>query len=686
MSYDTILAKSPSIIYRPGGVAGGLVVTTWAEVQAFIALREGAVVVYVDDSIVSPALVPGATGVTECFGRVEIRPYAIDPNAVTVLQIEPGATLQNLTTVSALELRCNAQSLVPSLAWTVTSGGGVLNINQAALSNAATATEPIIFIAAGKQVTLFVNSLSFIIGRAPAVPLVNVSDPTALLLVLGLNGSTFTAGYAEGPGTVRLEYDNVTGNSFSPVAGVPPPLPLLTGPYVADNLDSTFPSPGPWSQAAFFIDPANSTGLAADDNSGADALHPVLSYNFGVAQKWGTYSPMLRQNTTLTWLSSQPANDADPVVFTPIMVGAVATIQGTLGPAQEVHTGALAGVVPKNRATKQLLQADLGFAATPGQIVHNTTAGKDSWAFVYKNVSGTVFAITQPLTGAPTPIDETTIPSEVDTWANGDTFVLYAPVGINLVRAGADVTAEYVAPNFPMPIQLRTLTAFSSNGDENSETYIGTDVAQTLVNYTSAVVDESVFNDFLDIWWNCFCGADVFAATGSNMESFFWGGAIVSSFGTNAAFCFDLDAIIGGTSHANIEFTRFESASSLPNQGIFYIDTGMDVRLGGNQGFRAVDGLLGLSGPWGPGTIGVTGMSRIFYNPAAGGGVLTFGNIGSIQINQQSSVVSFDPTSGLWSTLIPLTAANLDLPFASGGFGGLAINVGGGSLTNQAGS
>ena len=54
MSYDTILAKSRSIIFRPGGVSGGLVVTTWAEVQTFNALRQGAIVLYVDDSIVRP--------------------------------------------------------------------------------------------------------------------------------------------------------------------------------------------------------------------------------------------------------------------------------------------------------------------------------------------------------------------------------------------------------------------------------------------------------------------------------------------------------------------------------------------------------------------------------------------------------------------------------------------------------
>lgn len=45
MSNLNILAKSPSIIYRPGGAPGGLVVTSWAQVQKFVAARQGAVTV-----------------------------------------------------------------------------------------------------------------------------------------------------------------------------------------------------------------------------------------------------------------------------------------------------------------------------------------------------------------------------------------------------------------------------------------------------------------------------------------------------------------------------------------------------------------------------------------------------------------------------------------------------------------
>src|SRR5271163_83806 len=96
-----------AIIYQPGGVSAGDTVATWAEVQTFIAATHGKCVVYVDDSITSPAPVPGTSGITECFGRVTVQPYKVDSIIFTVLEVEDGATLSNLYEVIDLELRLN---------------------------------------------------------------------------------------------------------------------------------------------------------------------------------------------------------------------------------------------------------------------------------------------------------------------------------------------------------------------------------------------------------------------------------------------------------------------------------------------------------------------------------------------------------------------------------------------------
>src|SRR5208282_4499219 len=119
----------------------------------------------------------------------------------------------------------------------------------------------------------------------------------------------------------------------------------------------------------------------------------------------------------------------------------VATIQAPPGAAQQIFTGTLGAVTPKNRATQQLLNADLGFAAPVGTLIQNTTAGKSSYAYVYANVTGTVFALTQPLNPATLPITEVVVPTEIDTWAAGDSFVAFAPIGVNLAKI-APIVAE----------------------------------------------------------------------------------------------------------------------------------------------------------------------------------------------------------------------------------------------------
>ena len=50
-------------------------------------------VVYIDDSVVSPAVIPGTSGVTNCFGRTEFRPYRQDGENFTSLTVADGATL-----------------------------------------------------------------------------------------------------------------------------------------------------------------------------------------------------------------------------------------------------------------------------------------------------------------------------------------------------------------------------------------------------------------------------------------------------------------------------------------------------------------------------------------------------------------------------------------------------------------
>jgi hypothetical protein len=86
------------IIYRPGGVAEGNVFTTWPQIITALNATNGATTVYVDSSIVSPAVVP--PGTYEGFGCAKLAPYNWRVNPMTlvgtdfdVLFISDGATL-----------------------------------------------------------------------------------------------------------------------------------------------------------------------------------------------------------------------------------------------------------------------------------------------------------------------------------------------------------------------------------------------------------------------------------------------------------------------------------------------------------------------------------------------------------------------------------------------------------------
>ena len=233
MSYDTLLAKSQSIIFQPGGVAGGLVVTTWAQVQEFIAFRDGTVTVLVDDSL-APALVPAASATTECDGRVEV---SAATGLSATLTIQDGATLVNLAKVTnGLTLMCQAQT-TPSLTFTE-AGTQRFEID----SDGAVAVDPIattapITVQAAKQLVVHVDHGSA--NATPAVALVSIAA-TGTLSVFLYNGSTLSDNFATGPATANLNlvYDATSASKFA-LQGVPPVVATFVGTYTTVNQDTT---------------------------------------------------------------------------------------------------------------------------------------------------------------------------------------------------------------------------------------------------------------------------------------------------------------------------------------------------------------------------------------------------------------------------------------------------------------
>jgi len=134
--------------------------------------------------------------------------------------------------------------------------------------------------------------------------------------------------------------------------------------------------PSAWTVPAWWVDPGNASGCASDNNTGTSAtcaaggVGPLLTFGAIVA-RWGTLEPVLYQNTTITFLSSQTSN-ADPVILRPYLAGAYLIVQGVIGASQQVATGTLSGVTAKNQATNTLFSATLnGF--TTAYSLNGTT-------------------------------------------------------------------------------------------------------------------------------------------------------------------------------------------------------------------------------------------------------------------------------------------------------------------------
>lgn len=448
------------------------------------------------------------------------------------------------------------------------------------------------------------------------------------------------------------------------------------GPIILEVIDGLVPNPDKWTQAAFFVDPANSTGHASDDNDGLTPLTPVLTYSIGiVANKWGTVSPTLAQHTVITWLSSwAPALQPDPVICEPVMQGAVLQLVGTL---VGVAAGAFVAVTPKARATGQLLDVDLGTGALPGDLVVNTTAGKASVATVYKNVAGTNFAMTQPQTPAPVgPIDSTTPMAEVDTWAPGDTFRIFRQPTVNLVSCNP-VPAGFIAPNFPNPLQLLHIHAISADGipaDDNVYLANAMTVAECFFESTVCVTEAA--DDTNTLLYGCFVTQALIDAAGSSI-GVMNGGALFSAFSTSQIpYTIGNDAILDASVGSIIINQTGGGNAFLTN-----------VYLAGTVLFGAPVNVIGAQ-LWGPGTIDVIGTARMFYGGSAGAAVATFLNLGGLLINGQNRAMAFQPTDpATWHyrAAASLTPTNLDTGFPSAnGYNGTAWNPGGGAITNQA--
>lgn len=225
-----------------------------------------------------------------------------------------------------------------------------------------------------------------------------------------------------------------------------------------------------YAATTIFIDPA----AGSDDNAGTTTGAPLKTYAEAV-RRWGGDTMTIPGDLTITWKSSH-TDGTDPVIMNLRSAGGGRVVHTSTGPTTVTAGVILAGVTAKNRAagTNSPLIANLGATGAVGQMVINTTAGKSSRAFVMKDLGGHSFVLSQPMapqtaSSLPTP------PTEVDTWANGDTVTLAAPIRVNFVELSA-VIIDANNPTFNNSLTIFNVNGFDPLGPGNNAVYISQNV------------------------------------------------------------------------------------------------------------------------------------------------------------------------------------------------------------------
>lgn len=420
--------------------------------------------------------------------------------------------------------------------------------------------------------------------------------------------------------------------------------------------------PSSWTVPAWVIDPVN-----GNDNNTCVTNGSACKTYAEVAARWGTYSPRLRQNTTLTWLTSQPDN-TDPVYFTPYVENdSLVQIIGTL---TQVASVSLASVTAKNRNAPQLLQADLGASGAADQFLINTTTGGRAW--VYKVVAGTVFAISQPMAAVTPPFSATG--TEDNAWANTNTVTLNTPTTVDLQavapRDGQNATSNKLVYILNVKtISLGGFGSFYTNGGVRAvecSFYAPVLLAEPL---TPVVFKAGMFNS------ETRTGVSTEPVTGPSAFQ------ITAGITSNliGAIAIDQDLILT----QNASYTAFGTGvnNNNTNIGLFYLETGASLIA---NSARVFIGNAGGGAPviWGPGTVKVIGSSHLTY-PTGGVATTTFLQTGGLQINALTTACSSSGANNpdVISCGIILNPTNLDAAQGLTGFGGNAFVMGGGSIS-----
>jgi len=398
-----------------------------------------------------------------------------------------------------------------------------------------------------------------------------------------------------------------------------------------------------------FWDPAGGVG-GSDANSGNVIGSPVLTWA-EIQRRYGAAAVIFiaAQNLLVHQLSSQVAN-VDPVQLDAMVAnGSQIVLLGT--PIANGGTFSPATVTAKNKATPTNLVLNTVPGGVVGKnLIQNTTSALKGWAFV-DVVGGGNATVSQPVANSSiTTVGMPTL-TEDTAWVNTDTYQAFTlPLcNLKLWRAhGGDASAGGVAGG----AWVQFVEIVDSSGSGASEFPLVADAAVTVFSACrfDTRVHASVFGGRGSSAYLIGCDvAGQLVLESGGMQVF--GGVLRSGLSqTGGQLSLDGDAIL----HSSVNF----NGGGLLNIGSVFGDGTMLVQGGAVAKCNQVTA-GGATTLWG--SIAVTvDPSSAYWNASGTTWALTLLTSGALKLGANTTGSFFTPGTGLWTSAINITAANLD--------------------------
>ena len=370
------------------------------------------------------------------------------------------------------------------------------------------------------------------------------------------------------------------------------------------SINSSAP-PTAWSVPFWAVDNQNVTGCASDSNTctsatcGSTGVGPCLTWAQINDVRMGcggglVACPQINGSVVANWQVEFVSNDTvDQIFLYPSFYnGAQGEVFG--GTPTGCTTTTLASVTaggPPSRTALWLAAPTAGtFAA--GYFITDATHPGAAWA--YKVSSGSIWQLTQPEARTTNPPVVLSVPTELTTWANGDT-VTYCPsqVTVNLIKT-LPTQGNLNATAFAAWLNIHNLndSGAGSASANDSSWQINSAVSLQEVSSQRPVYNlEGDFGYYTGDNNDYFVGG--FGGWGDTLTpTTIWGGYIGTAFFQQYWFWLDGDVILNGTQQGHV----FDEA-----WGAVYIATGAIKA----HVYLDLSGISYTAPPviWGPGTL-----------------------------------------------------------------------------------